>query len=181
MPPALDLLQAELISFGVSRSKARQFFPRLPVVRLVHGLRRASVCISLAPVASFTACSFEENWCQWTVVPDTTLPWLRNSSLHLASPSVGPSRDHSTNSREGEFRQVARKQKWLFVCECSLGSEWLRLQEAPLEFLGSLLSLEPKTLSLFQEKHTPPPHFSWLLSALREFAFLLNHGRSVRR
>lgn len=73
------------------------------------------MCISLVPIDTFTVCSFEDDWCQWTVDPNTTLPWLRNSSLHLASPPAGPSRDHSTNSREGEFRQVARKQKWLSV------------------------------------------------------------------
>ncbi|XP_039200779.1 apical endosomal glycoprotein [Crotalus tigris] len=67
---------------------------------------RAGEDEATADCASFTACSFEGDWCQWTVVPNATLPWLRNSSLHLASPSVWPLRDHSTNSREGFFAYV---------------------------------------------------------------------------
>ncbi|XP_026541659.1 apical endosomal glycoprotein [Notechis scutatus] len=67
---------------------------------------RAAEDEAQAECAAFRACSFEKDWCQWTVVPNTTLAWLRNSSLHLASPSVGPSRDHSTNSREGIFVYV---------------------------------------------------------------------------
>ncbi|KAM6431537.1 apical endosomal glycoprotein isoform 2-T2 [Liasis olivaceus] len=50
---------------------------------------------------SFMACSFEEDWCQWTA-----MSWLRNTSLHLGSSSAGPLRDHSTNSREGFFAYV---------------------------------------------------------------------------
>ncbi|XP_013913049.1 PREDICTED: apical endosomal glycoprotein [Thamnophis sirtalis] len=68
--------------------------------------------------ASSTVCSFEEDWCQWT--PNTTLPWLRNSSLHLASPSLGPWRDHSTNSREGFFVYVEAQKP-----ELHEGRAWL--------------------------------------------------------
>ncbi|XP_070811785.1 apical endosomal glycoprotein [Pituophis catenifer annectens] len=73
-----------------------------------------------AKCATFTVCSFEDDWCQWTVDPNMTLPWLRNSSLHLASPPAGPSRDHSTNSREGYFAYVETQKP-----ELDEGRAWL--------------------------------------------------------
>ncbi|XP_032089532.1 apical endosomal glycoprotein-like isoform X2 [Thamnophis elegans] len=75
--------------------------------------------------ASFTVCSLEEDWCQWT--PNTTLPWLRNSSLHLASPSLGPWRDHSTNSREGFFAYVEAQKPELHEGRAWLSSPTLAL------------------------------------------------------
>ncbi|XP_063172549.1 apical endosomal glycoprotein-like [Candoia aspera] len=69
---------------------------------------------------SFTACSFEEDWCQWTAMSNATLSWLRNSSFHLGSSSTGPLRDHSTNGREGFFVYVGTQN-----ADLQEGKAWL--------------------------------------------------------
>ncbi|XP_061460449.1 apical endosomal glycoprotein [Rhineura floridana] len=55
----------------------------------------------------FSFCSFEEDWCGWTVEPGTTFSWARNTSLQVPPSSAQPTRDHSTNSRAGYFVYVS--------------------------------------------------------------------------
>ncbi|NWH72664.1 AEGP protein, partial [Piaya cayana] len=54
---------------------------------------------------SFTRCSFEEDLCSW-VAEDGSLMWKRNTSLDLGTAYSVPTRDHSSNSREGFFLHV---------------------------------------------------------------------------
>ncbi|XP_048368091.1 apical endosomal glycoprotein [Sphaerodactylus townsendi] len=52
-------------------------------------------------------CSFETGWCDWVPEDNKTLHWARNSTLNMAQPPTFPTRDHSTNSQEGNFAFVS--------------------------------------------------------------------------